>query len=246
MLVTGVESGAISSFPRPHIGGVRAGSRGCDIRDGIGIRLSRKAPDVSLEDGGIRRRIDFIDTPVVGLTEFEKPLRVVRGRGLAPADQHVPRIGGIGIIDIVKIVAEVHVVRLGERARSPAQCRIARYVNGAVFRNGVRSRKYFFESWWDIVAFVPSCAIYPEITRCITYVECDGRRIHVLSKNGSCYAKFCPFFSHGEGLRTISRPWVLSQFRLEIDIQCTFLAFEKSRKSVILAFFKNMAIVLQT
>ena len=112
MQVVGIQPGAVDRVGR--IGPIsRAGSCGGDVRNRINKRLGGEAPDVAFEHGGVRRCIDFIDPPVIGLAEFEKAIRVIRRRNLARADQHAQRIGRIGIIDIIKDSAKVHIVRVG-------------------------------------------------------------------------------------------------------------------------------------
>ena len=103
--VVGIQPGAVDSVGRIETVG-RTGSRDGNIRNRINKRLDGEAPDGAFEDGGVRRRIDFIDPPVIGLAEFEKAVGIVSCTRLAR------RTDG-GIIDIIKDGAEVHIVRLG-------------------------------------------------------------------------------------------------------------------------------------
>ena len=65
------QSRAIHGLVGTHVRTVLAGSSCRYTRDRIGEGLDREAPHIALEDGRIRRRIDFVYPPVICLAEIE-------------------------------------------------------------------------------------------------------------------------------------------------------------------------------
>ncbi len=102
VLVSFVKAGTIDGVGGT---GVRLGgrvARGENARDRIGIRLGGETPDTALEDRVVGSGVDLIDSPVVGLTEFEQARRIVRGVRLTLGCEHIHRIAPAGVVDIVK------------------------------------------------------------------------------------------------------------------------------------------------
>ena len=100
--------------------------------------LDGKGPDVTFESGKVGGAIDFIDAPVVGLTEIERPLRIIGIDALVGTHEYTQRLIGAGIIDVIKNRVKEDRMGIGKFARGPAQNDIAGNVNGFVFRR--RSR----------------------------------------------------------------------------------------------------------
>ncbi|MBA7651296.1 hypothetical protein ES703_59113 [subsurface metagenome] len=88
--------------------------------------------------------IELIDPPVITLAEFEKAGGRISSIFLVLADQYVLRIGSAGFVDIVEIVAEVHIVRDREISRSPAKAHPHILIHGTITRGGSQGiRKSF-------------------------------------------------------------------------------------------------------
>ena len=139
VLVVGVKAGAVDRLLGPHRRVVRAGRRGCDILNRVGKRLDRESPNVAFVDHVVRGRADFIDSPVIGCTEWE-PAGVVGGRLLSRVGQHPARIRRVGIAYIIENRTEIHIVRLGCLSRFPAQDHVRRHVDGPVRHAGRRGQ----------------------------------------------------------------------------------------------------------
>ncbi len=94
----------------------------------IGHRLGHKAPDTALP-GAIRVSIiDFIHTPVVGLTKFQTA--GIESICILPTTNGYPhRISYRGIIYIIKNCAEIHIVFISKFSQLPAQDRITVHIN---------------------------------------------------------------------------------------------------------------------
>ena len=248
MLIIRIEPGTIYSVFRTLSHGGRAG-RGRDVGNLKCIRLDRKGPDGAFINGRIRRDIYLIDPPVIRLTEFESIPGFKHRRKLVLTDQHVHRIGPAGVVDVIVARPEIHVVRRGKLTRRPAQWRIIRHIGVTIGRIRIESHRPFFQCRrrrGNIIAFIKSYAVDPEISYIKTDVECDGRRSYVRGKNRSCCAILFPFFRHGELLRAISRPRILGQFRLEIDTKGTTTTLEIGGKCIFLPLLKDtLSSVLQ-
>ncbi len=108
------ESGAVDRIlRRTQIG---AGGRGGHGLDRIDLRLDRKGPHVTLEEGFAGRLVGLIDPPVVGLAEF-KALR--RSIGVGILGDGADRVG-----HVVEVLPEIYHVPFGrgrELSRCPAQ-----------------------------------------------------------------------------------------------------------------------------
>jgi len=139
VLVVLAKPGTIDRLDGLELRLVEAGGRGLDRRDRIGVGLGREAPDLALEDRGLRGRgIDLVDPPVVGLVERQQTGgRKGRAR-LALAGQHPPRFGSAGRVDVVEHGPEVHVVCGRVRTRAPTQHGLPRNVHRPVRRACLR------------------------------------------------------------------------------------------------------------
>ena len=89
-----------------------------------------KLQTIALVDRDVRRGIDLVDPPVVGLAVGQQAGQVIGGGVLARADQHAPGVGPAGRVDVVEYGPEVHVVRGRILAGLPGHDDITRYVCG--------------------------------------------------------------------------------------------------------------------
>jgi len=122
-----VESGTVDRVFRSRAL-PRTGSGRDDVLDGVGERLGREAPDVTLENAAGGE--DFVDPPVVGRHEFEQAGRIECRGCLVLADQNAHRIGPAGIADGIEVCSEVDVVPRDALARHPAHHNVARHIGG--------------------------------------------------------------------------------------------------------------------
>jgi len=132
--VAGVQTRAVdhvvrhTAFHRGHV----AGSDHTHNR--IGHRFGGEAPDVPFVDAVVWGGVDFIDTPVVGLSNLQQSGRGIGRIALGLADEHSHRVGPIRRFDVGLDRSEIHVVRSGVLAGDPGERHIAAYVHCAVFR----------------------------------------------------------------------------------------------------------------
>jgi len=141
VLPGGIEAGAVDGIlgARSRLGG---GVTRCDdVRDRIGQWLGGKAPDIAFEDRVVRRGVDLIDAPVVGLPEVQHAGGIVARTALALTDQRAQRIGLPGRIDVVERRAKIHIMRRRKLPRLPLEHHIPRHIALPIRRNGV-TRKF--------------------------------------------------------------------------------------------------------
>ncbi len=112
--------------------GIGAGGGGQDAFNPAGERLDDETPDVAGVHGGIGRRVDLVNPPIVRLIEREMTGRVVAGRTLIQAGEHTERVEDAGGGDIVEGSSEIDVVPGGQGPRRPAQDRVAPDIHGLV------------------------------------------------------------------------------------------------------------------
>ncbi|MBA7626063.1 hypothetical protein ES703_33501 [subsurface metagenome] len=100
--VISIQSRAVDGIFRAHICLLYAGSCGRYVLNRISNWLDREAPDFAFKNCGVGRRVDFIDSPVIGLAEI-KQLRWSIAAGILDYTANA-------VVDIVEVLTEVEFV----------------------------------------------------------------------------------------------------------------------------------------
>ena len=130
VLIQVVEPDPVDGVLRAHIGvGTRCRDsnrfhRNCEW-------LDRETPDLPLKHSMVRRPINLVHAPEIGLPKG-KASRIKGRCALRLTRQDIQRSRCIRIADTVKARSQIDVVLSSELTRKPAQRDIARHINGLV------------------------------------------------------------------------------------------------------------------
>jgi hypothetical protein len=82
--------------------------------------------DWAFVDNDVRSGVDFIDSPVIGLSKLQETFWIISGPSLILADQDTTRIASVGGVNVFKRCAKIDIVSLSEVGGYPAQDHITR------------------------------------------------------------------------------------------------------------------------